>query len=150
MRSIFSLSRVFKHKLSHFSPTFLIKLFIRDPNHTGLLQVNICLSLILSHFYNRPSSGSPGAVESRRETRRQIFLKACPYFDKSWNFTPQPSSSSFLPHIALFRWSVPLHSGSLCRAAQWTERGFNYAGIPLKAEADTRNSLRTSRHCACS
>ncbi|KAM7381166.1 hypothetical protein PAMA_012146 [Pampus argenteus] len=49
--------------------------------------------------------------------------RGCTQLGSSWY-----SNSTF----SLPRCSVPLHSGSLCRAAQWTERGFNYAGIPLK------------------
>lgn len=108
------------------------------------------LSADLITILNGPASGSPGAVESRQETMKQIFLKACPHFDKSWNFArcllPPPS----LAHISLFIWSA------LCTITQWLivqscpadwER-VRLCGETLKAQAVTRNSLRTSVLCA--
>uniref|UniRef100_A0A4W6E2L4 Pleckstrin and Sec7 domain containing a n=1 Tax=Lates calcarifer TaxID=8187 RepID=A0A4W6E2L4_LATCA len=94
-------------------------------------------SIMESHRAKGTSYNSLDSEELLTSSTQTVLTFDFPYLIKvgiSLPVTPplSPPPPPSVPHITLFRWSVPLDSGSLCRAAQWTERGFNYVGIPLK------------------
>ena len=68
----------------------------------------------------------PGAVESRRGADEKNISEGLVHTLIKVGIPPAPPAS---PHINSFRWSAEWDSGSLCRAARWTEWG---GGIPPK------------------
>lgn len=68
----------------------------------------------------------PGAVESRRGADEKNISEGLVHTLIKVGIPPAPPAS---PHINSFRWSAEWDSGSLCRAARWSEWG---GGIPPK------------------